>query len=87
MEASVSCVLCGWRIRLARVATVRVNRRSLRCQRGLTSFPGRCLECGTGNSGTIAPGMWRLMPESAVRVAAYRQRKWPAQAGRTEKAA
>jgi hypothetical protein len=79
--ADSPCLLCGYRIRVLMVATVRVNRRSMR-----TTGPGlggfqyvRCPECGTDNRTGIAVAPrspYRLVGEDARRVAEYRHRRW-----------
>lgn len=79
LEANSPCT-CGYLIRLVMVATVRVNRRSMRSTGPkIYGFAyNRCPERGTpvqrGGGAPRTP--YVLMPDSAAEVAAYRRRKW-----------
>lgn len=67
---------CGLRPRGVEVASVRVNKRSLRATGFcLGAMPWRCDECRLPLDRTRR--IRELDPADAVRVAAYRQRRWP----------
>lgn len=78
MEARTPCLLCGYRHRVIRTGPFRVNKRSLRSLGGLVSVGTHfCPECGTRNAGQLIPvSPYRLLPDDASKVTAYRQRKW-----------
>jgi hypothetical protein len=82
MESSVACTGdgCGRAIRLIMTATVVVNKRSLRTVGIiLGGFEHtRCPDCGTEvpRSGVVPREPYRLMPDDAAKVAAYRRRRW-----------
>lgn len=68
---------CGLRPRGIEVATVRVNRRSLRTVGNtLGAMPRRCEECGLPLAGHDRR-IRELDPHDAAKVAAYRARRWP----------
>jgi predicted Zn-ribbon and HTH transcriptional regulator len=71
------CGLCGYVREGFMVATVRINKRSMRTHgNNLSLFPGECRECRW-----VAP--WpakvKLCPtaDDAAKINAYRLRKWP----------
>lgn len=71
------CGVCGYHRHGVRVVSMRVNKRSMRSTGdSLVMLPYRCRECGrvTGIAVELA---WRLSPESAAKVRAYRLRRWP----------
>lgn len=71
------CV-CGLRPRGVEVATVRVNRRSLKTQGwSLGGMPWHCRECGTWQGDDLTALRRWLDPADAAKVAAYRARRWP----------
>jgi hypothetical protein len=80
LMARTPCLLCGYFHKVLRMTEVRVNKRSLR-ERGvvLVAVGERlCPECGTRNAGELVPvSAYRLHPEDAAKVEAYRARKWP----------
>lgn len=82
MESSVACTGdgCGRSIRLIMTATVAVNKKSMRTVGTLLGgFEfNRCPDCGTEvpRSGVVPREPYRLMPDDAAKVAAYRRRKW-----------
>jgi hypothetical protein len=72
---------CGLRPRGVEVATVRVNRRTLRTTGFvLGAMPWRCDECGLPAPDRVTVRRW-LDPADAAAVAAYRARRWPKVAG------
>jgi hypothetical protein len=79
LKASSPC-LCGYLIPLVMIATVRVNRRSMRSTGPMIGafIYTRCPECGTpvqrGGGAPRTP--YVLVPDSAREVAEYRRRKW-----------
>lgn len=85
LECRAACPVCGYLLAAYAFPTVRVNRRSLRQLPGacLRVNPGRCPECGL-DAGLRSPAPstalaspWRIRPESAAEIAAYRARRWP----------
>jgi len=82
LEARVSCPACGHKIRYVAVATVRVNRRSLRVT-GSGGMIGafedwRCPGCREEipRDRPLDREPYVVVPEDAVKVAAYRKAKW-----------
>ena len=78
--ASTPCLLCNYRHRVIRFSDVRVNKASLREKSvSLVSLGAHfCPECGEQNAGELVPvSAYRLAPEDAAKVAAYRARRWP----------
>lgn len=82
LETRISCPSCGHKIRYTAVATVRINRRSIR-----TSGNGvmigmfedhRCPGCREEipRDRPLDREPYALVPEDAVKVAAYRLAKW-----------
>lgn len=70
---------CGLRPRGLEISPVRVNKRSLRTTGlALCVLPWQCVECLLPLAQTVAR-MW-LDPADAVKVDAYRARRWPAEA-------
>lgn len=67
---------CGLRPRGIEVATVRVNRRSLRTLWTIGAAPWRCDECRLPAGDNPVTRRW-LDPPDAARVVAYRARRWP----------
>ena len=81
LETRVSCPACGHKIRFFAVATVRVNKRSLRTIGGVTLGvfeDWKCPSCREviPRDGALDRELYRLSDEDAVKVAAYRKRKW-----------
>jgi len=79
LEGRTPCELCGYRIRHLLCATVRVSKRSMRTtgtSLGAYEFY-YCPECGTEVSGGETGRRFRLLPDDAAAVAAYRQQRWP----------
>lgn len=81
--AHTPCSLCGYRIETLMTGTARINKRSIRISGPLLGAfrYTRCPEC---RSDVCADEMrprsaYRLVPEDAVKVAAYRLRKWGAE--------
>ena len=83
LQTKVSCPSCGHKVRYVAVATVRVNKRSLRTAGtgGLMIGALEARECpGCGQE--IPDGRpldrepYTLVPEDAEKVAAYRLRRW-----------
>lgn len=69
---------CGLRPRGIEVATVRVNRRSLKTQGfSLGGMPWHCQECRLPLGHESRLRRW-LVGDDAAKVAAYRERRWPA---------
>jgi hypothetical protein len=69
-------MFCGYRLRVLICGTARINKRSMRLDGTLTAADRRCPECGE----EVHQVGWkyaRLIPEDAVKVHAYRARKWP----------
>jgi len=80
LECTIPCGLCGCRVQAFMMGTARVNKRSLRVTGpllGALRFPS-CPECGTDirSDGLVPRSAYRLCPEDAAKVAAYRMRKW-----------
>lgn len=70
------CSPCGLRPRGIEVASVRVNRRSLKTVGNtLGAMPRVCPEC-RAPAGDFVLRRWLDRPD-AVKVAAYRARRWP----------
>lgn len=87
LRSSAPCILCGFRFRVFMVATVRVNKRSMKTI-GVSLgaiYPHACPECGSPSSGRgVAPrSPYVLDPKDAVRVAEYRAMRWGVGAGET----
>jgi hypothetical protein len=82
LETSVSCPSCRHPIRFVAVATIRVNKRSARTVGNgiiLGAFEDhRCPQCRKEipQTGALDREPYRLVPEDAAKVAAYRKRKW-----------
>lgn len=80
LEARSPCWLCGHFYRVLRFSEVRVNKASLR-ERGASLVAAGehfCPECGERNAGELIPvSRYRLRPEDAAKVEAYRLRRWP----------
>jgi hypothetical protein len=83
LMARSPCLLCGYFHKVLRMTDVRVNKHSLR-ERGVALVAAGlhyCPECGTRNAGGLMPvPSYRLHPEDAAKVTAYRERKWPTSA-------
>lgn len=91
LTATSPCWLCNYQFKVFRFSSVRVNKNSLREQgvsivavgpRGAKGFPqpphGRCPECLEPDvAGLIPVSAYRLDPEDAVAVEAYRAKRWP----------
>jgi hypothetical protein len=74
MKYRGTCAQCGVRLRGIYVASVRVNKASLRTTRGgLMAVDRTCFECGAPNYD--GGGTWALDAESQAKVAAARERK------------
>jgi hypothetical protein len=80
LRSSSPCVLCGFRFRVFMVATVRVNKRSMRTIGPSLGaiHPHACPECGSpsGGGGAAPRSPYVLDPKDAVRVAEYRAKRW-----------
>lgn len=81
LETRVTCPSCSHPVRFIAVATVRVNRRSLRVTDGtlLGAFEDyRCPGCREEipHDRPLDREPYTLSAEDAVKVAAYRKRKW-----------
>jgi hypothetical protein len=73
---------CGYLREGLLFPTVRINKRSMRSHGvNLGVYPGRCEECGRDTSCDPTRLVWRLDPDSAAKVRAYRLRRWPELAG------
>lgn len=72
------CGVCGYVRKGYLFPTVRVNKRSIRSVRGTTIRVtlDRCRECGSV-TGMPPVDRWRLLPEDAAKVDAYRLKRWP----------
>lgn len=71
------CGLCGYVREAFMFPSMRINKRSMRSQgTHLVMWFGRCRECNvdTGSPPTV---QWQLDQASAVKVEAYRLRRWP----------
>lgn len=90
LVAQSPCFTCGYRYRVVRVSTVRVNKNSLKEQgvslvfvgprgtKGLRPLPAGCPECGSHDRCHLYPvSPFRLDPVDAAKIAEYRDRKWP----------
>jgi hypothetical protein len=78
LETHVLCP-CGARIRTIMVATVRVNRRSMRTIGPMIGFLDhtQCPQCGAEIvRGEMPREAYRLMPDDAAKIAEYRRAKW-----------
>ena len=74
MRPTDRCVVCGYRLRGFRIATYRINKRSLVSPRGgLVFVEPTCAECG--HPTPITSERWQLEAESQAVVDAYRKRK------------
>jgi hypothetical protein len=72
------CAVCGWHRTGVMVCTVRVNKRSMRTYgTNLIMLPERCQECGATSKWPGVIDSWRLVPDDAEKVQAYRLRRWP----------
>ena len=82
LETNVSCPSCRHPIRFVAVATIRVNKRSARTAGNgiiLGAFEDwRCPQCREEipRDGALDREPYRLAAEDAVKVAAYRKRRW-----------
>lgn len=82
LETNVTCPLCGHPVRFFAVATVRVNKRSLRVTGSGTLLGAfedwRCPGCREEipRDRPLDREPYRLSGEDAARVAEYRRRKW-----------
>lgn len=80
MECRVPCLLCGYLHRVIMTATVVVNKRSMRTNGVMLGGYqyARCPECGTpaGRDSSSPRTPYRLFPDSAANVAAYRLHRW-----------
>lgn len=82
LETRVSCPFCGHPIRYIAVATVRINRRSLRTTGSGVMIGAledwRCPACRQElpRDGPLDREPYRLGEEDAAKVAEYRRRKW-----------
>lgn len=86
LETRVSCPSCGHKIRFFAVATVRINKRSMRTRDGviLGAFESRCCPgCGKDipRDGALDREPYRLAEKDAARVAEYRLRRWGVEPG------
>jgi len=73
------CGACGYVRHGVMVSTVRVNKRSMRTYgTNLIMLPDRCQECGVTSKWPSVIDRWRLVPDDAEKVQAYRLRRWPA---------
>lgn len=83
LKARLPCALCGYGLTCLIMDTFRVNRRSLRKSStgpAIIWVDRRCPECGTRNDSRPSSEWYRVTPDSAVQVTAYRERKWGAAA-------
>lgn len=80
LAATTPCVLCGYRVEMLMMGSARVNKRSLRVSGPLLGAVRYtdCPECGSDvrSYGLVPRSAYRLVPEDAEKVAAYRMRKW-----------
>ena len=81
LETSVKCPACTRPIRFVAVATVRINKRSMRTVGGVTlgAFEDwKCPGCREviPRDGALDREPYRLADEDAARVAEYRRKKW-----------
>ena len=82
LQTKVSCPSCGHKIRYVAVATVRVNRRSVRAT-GSGDMIGaledwRCPGCReeVPRDKPLDREPYVVVPDDAVKIAAYRKAKW-----------
>ena len=82
LQTRVTCPSCGYKVRYVAVATVRVNRRSIRAT-GNGAMIGmfedhKCPGCREGllRDRPLDREPYAMVPEDAVKVAAYRLAKW-----------
>lgn len=79
MRCRDTCALCGCRLQGFYIASVRVNKGSLRTTSVGLGVVLPCPECGTEGLGVHGPSRWALDADSQARVDAYRARKgWAA---------
>ena len=80
MNPRGTCTVCGCRLRGFRIGTYRINKTSLRSDRGGISWV-ECPECGPTHSRKhptgvlLAADTWVLEPDSQAIVNAYHARK------------
>ncbi len=82
LETNASCPSCGHKIRFIAVATVRVNKRSIRTVGNGTVLGAfedwKCPGCRepVPRDGALDREPYRLSDEDAAKVAEYRRKKW-----------
>ena len=77
LTARVPCVICGYRLKAFRFASMRITKRSMRGSTYLGCGPGACPECGFHSREPLPDGPWQVMPDDLTKIAAYRLRRWP----------
>lgn len=71
------CGVCGYGRKGIRVVPMRINKRSMRSTGdSLVILPSHCQECGHVTP-LLDVQTWRLAPDSAAKVRAYRLQRWP----------
>lgn len=71
------CGVCGYHRHGVMVVSMRVNKRSMRSVGNSLCFVlQRCRECDRVTP-LLTEQRWRLTPDSAAKVRAYRSRRWP----------
>lgn len=84
LQARSPCALCGFRFRVLMMATVRINRRSMRTTGPMFGTSGErlCPECGWPNRSDSSPRtVYVLDSRSAAAVGEYRKRKFGIEPG------
>jgi len=76
-ESRIPCIICGYRMRVLRCATARINKRSMRAKTYLAWVPRWCDECGAKNLDDLVREVVTLHPDSQAKIAAYRLKRWP----------
>jgi len=79
LKARLPCVLCGYGLTCLIMDTFKVNKRSLRkSSKGpaIIWVDRNCPECLTRNDLQPPYDQYRVTPDGAAKVAAYRQQKW-----------
>ncbi|MCW2766718.1 MAG: hypothetical protein JWO11_2677 [Nocardioides sp.] len=77
LVARYPCNPCGYRLKALLLPSMRINKRSMRSVGTSIGVTDRiCPECGTSTPPTDRLA-YRLTPDSAAQVSAYRLRRWP----------
>ena len=78
LEARSPCLLCGYQLACWAYPHARVNKHSIKVTGpSITAGPyWECPECGTASVEALHV-RYRMRPESAAEVDAYRAKRWP----------